>query len=71
MGIVVPRPQMRSRERRTIEARLRYHHDLMTKFESEGMSREAASDKAFAQIKKADALVDKLKALRKRKPRTE
>ena len=67
MGIVVPRPQMRSKERRTIEARLRYHSDLMAKFQAEGMSPTDASTRAYEQLKKADAVVKKLKALRKRK----
>lgn len=53
MGIVIPRPPMRARERRTIEAQLNYHHDLMTKFIADGMSREDASAKAYEQVKKA------------------
>lgn len=44
MGIVIPRPQMRSRERRTIEARLRAYDDaLKSGFTREEAMREAKS----------------------------
>jgi len=51
MGIAIPRPQMRKRERRQIEERLRRHAELTRQFESEGMTREEASRRAFYLVK--------------------
>ena len=51
MGIVVPRPQMRSKERRTIEFRLRRHADLMKDFQEQGLSPTEASSKAYEIVK--------------------
>lgn len=51
MGIAIPRPQMRKKERRTIEANLARHHDLMKKYEADGLDREAASEKAMQELK--------------------
>jgi hypothetical protein len=51
MGIVVPRPQMRGKEARTIEANIRRHIDLTQKYQAEGMSKEAASRKSYEEIK--------------------
>lgn len=50
MGIAIPRPQMRQRERRIIEATMARHSELMTKFEADGMSRQEASAKAYEQV---------------------
>jgi hypothetical protein len=41
MGIAIPRPQMRSRERRSLEWSLRRHNELTRQFEADGMSRAA------------------------------
>lgn len=51
MGIAVPRPQMRSKERRKTEELLRRHAELTRQFEAEGMSREDASRRAFYLVK--------------------
>jgi len=50
MGIFNPRPQMRKRERRVIEARLARHAELMREHESAGMSREDASRQAMRDL---------------------
>lgn len=49
MGIVIPRPQMRSKERRTIEARLRAYDDAI----KSGFTREEAMREAKAIASKA------------------
>lgn len=51
MGIVVPRPAMRGRERRAKENRLRLHAEFTRRLEAEGMAREEASRRAFLMIK--------------------
>lgn len=51
MGIAIPRPQMRSRERRRVEEVLRHHAELMRRLEAEGMTREEASRRAFFLVK--------------------
>ena len=50
MGIIIPRPQMRSKENRTIIDRLARHNQLTVKYEAEGLNRKAASAKAYAEI---------------------
>lgn len=51
MGIVNPRPAMRSAERRSIENRLRLHEDFMARLQAEGLPKDAASRKAFMMVK--------------------
>jgi hypothetical protein len=55
MGIAIPRPQMRSRERRNIEARLRRHAELMRELEERGMTRKDASSEAMRKLEKEEA----------------
>lgn len=43
MGIIIPRPAMRSKERRQIEEN---HHELTNKYILEGLPRDEASAKA-------------------------
>ena len=47
MGIAIPRPQMRAKERRIIEHRMRRHSQLMKQFQEQGMSPTEASTKAY------------------------
>lgn len=54
MGIAIPRPQMRSRERRNIEARLRRHAELMRELEERGMPRRDASSEAMRMLEKEE-----------------
>lgn len=54
MGIIRPRPAIRKREIRTIEARLAEHARLMAQYEAQGMDRTAASARAYADIKNAE-----------------
>jgi hypothetical protein len=58
MGIVIPRPPMRGKERRTIEANLKRHHELMKQFEAEGLDRNEASSKAMQAMKAEKAKGD-------------
>lgn len=51
MGIVNPRPALRRRGRRRIVANLQKHACLMKMFEEQGMSREAASRRAYEIVK--------------------
>ena len=50
MGIAIPRPQMRSRERRKIEANLARHNELMQGFIKEGFGRDEASSRAYILV---------------------
>ena len=52
MGIVRPRPAIRSRQIRIIQARLADHYALMAQYEAEGMPRDEASKKAMAEVLK-------------------
>lgn len=52
MGIIIPRPPMRAKERRTIEANLKRHHELMLKHEAAGLIRAEASAAAYRELKK-------------------
>lgn len=54
MGIIIPRPPMRSREKRIIRRRLKLHAELMAKYQTEGMSKEAASKRAYADVMATD-----------------
>jgi hypothetical protein len=56
MTIVVPRPQMRRRERRNIEARLRRHAEFMAALEKQGMPRKEASSEAMRMLEREEAL---------------
>ena len=51
MGIAIPRPQMRKKERRTIEENLKRHWDLMNKYILDGLPRDEASAKAMKELK--------------------
>lgn len=62
MGLAVPRPAMRARERRTIEANLRLHAAAMKELQAAGMSRDEASRAALILVRAKKSL--------KPKPRT-
>lgn len=47
MGIVNPRPALRRKGIRRIVTNLQKHACLMRQFEEQGMSREAASERAY------------------------
>lgn len=51
MGIVIPRPQMRSKERRTIEGHMKRHYELMKEYEAKGLSKAEASAAAMKDLK--------------------
>lgn len=51
MGLVRPRPAIRSKQIRIIQARLADHHALMTQYEADGMPRDEASKKAYDEVK--------------------
>lgn len=51
MGIINPRPAMRSSERKAVQKRLEDHAKFMAQFEAEGFSRNEASRRAFLMIK--------------------
>lgn len=51
MGIAIPRPQMRAKERRTVEANLKRHHELTKEYEAQGMTRQDASEKALKEMR--------------------
>lgn len=51
MGIAIPRPAMRGRERRAKEVRLRRHAEFMRRLVALGFDREEASRRAFFMIK--------------------
>lgn len=50
MGIIVPRPAMRSKERRAINEHLRRHGELMKQYLADGLSRTEASAKAYEDL---------------------
>jgi hypothetical protein len=58
MGITIPRPAMRKRERRIVEDRLRLHAEFMRRLEELGFSREDASRRAFQMIKTGDKWIE-------------
>ena len=47
MGIAIPRPQMRAKERKRIVARMKTHFDMMRRFEAMGIPTQSASEKAY------------------------
>jgi hypothetical protein len=55
MGIIIPRPPMRKREARHIEARLRRHAEIMRELEAAGMDRSAASSEAMRVLEHEEA----------------
>lgn len=64
MGTTIPRPAMRARERRTIEANLRAHAEFMRQLEAEGWEREAASKEAMRMLNKINDYLDEKDASR-------
>lgn len=52
MGIVIPRPAMRQKERLKIADRLKRYDELLAAYIASGMSKESASRKAYEEVKK-------------------
>lgn len=58
MGIINPRPALRSRERKSVEVRLKAHAEFMRQLEAEGWDRKSASAEALRMIETIDDYLD-------------